>query len=309
MNFFRRIVNSIKDIKSYRYFANQSSKNAFVYFIFFVNIIAALWIFPTAFKSIDWVSNFSKELTHQFDSNVPEFKLSNGQLEVFAEMPLVITNDAESIIVIDTTGQTTREILDNHLQGVLVTEDEAIIKQDGVKYREILFKDLKEQEFTKSDLQQLIAKILPYFKLISPTLFISGMTVFIFGSLLFLMILTFIAQILSSVQRKDLTFRNVFNISAHAMTLPLILVLGNSFLDKGIPFLRLFSFVLVGIYQWRAIKIVGTPEGVNRNEDVSNNDIIGIQSSSQTEARNTEVEETTQNNYSEVEPPVREVGK
>lgn len=265
MNFFQEVFKSITNPKDYGYFANETSRKSLAYFILLINIIAILWMLPATIESRNLVHSAINEAENFYNTQLPEFKLSNGQLEVDAQMPLILQQDSNGVIIVDTTGQTTEAYLEDRPQGMLITRDELFIKQSGSRYRTIFFKDLEIDQFTKTDGKKLMNQILPYLRYLPALLFILGMTFFIFVSFFFLMILTFIGQILSSVQNKDLSFRKVFNITTHAMTFPLILVLGNSLLNQGIPFFGLICFFIVGIYQWKALKSINLIEITNEN--------------------------------------------
>lgn len=257
MVFFTKIWQSITDFNSYPGFSQQRSGRVVGWFLIFVSLVGLIWIIPSTLSTNAFVKQATGQAGTIYQTKVPPFTLSNGKLEVEGQMPQILFQDEKNLYLIDTSGKTSEDILKDKTQGMLITGDKIYSKQSGAQYREMFFKDFQVDRFTKEDGQVVLNKVLPMLVWLVPLVFLGGITVFILTSLVFLMVMTFVGQLLASVQHLNLSFRNVFNVTAHSMTLPLLVVVATSISPWKIPFSGLACFVLIGVYQWMGFKAIG----------------------------------------------------
>ncbi len=78
LNFFTRIYYSMAGFDNYRYFLRQGAGKAVLYLLLLATLIGVITYIPvmgTLNKAID-------EIIISFDSTVPDFTFSNGELNV-----------------------------------------------------------------------------------------------------------------------------------------------------------------------------------------------------------------------------------
>ena len=103
MGFFKDMSDSAINLSQYRRFANQPWGKVISYLLLIILILGIPVLLSIVFdfnKEVDnWVAEFNK--------NIPDFVLKDGELAVSGEMPLIFedkSGEEKSIYVIDTSG-------------------------------------------------------------------------------------------------------------------------------------------------------------------------------------------------------------
>jgi hypothetical protein len=243
MNFFEKLFNSVATPKLYPKMVRKGVGKAFLYLFLFSLIfgtISAVIVWYEVTKEIEGFSELVK-------ADLPEFTLSQGQLHVEGDMPIVLEETATSLIMIDVSGNTTREILDNYETGVLVLKDRVINKENSVETTEFNFSTIN------FDLNKdMVLTWLPFLQWLGV---IAGVFIFIFffiGKMISALSVSILGLLISLIQKAKTPFGQLYSIAIYALTLPSIIKVISSLSAVSFPWYIYYGITLV--YMWLAIK-------------------------------------------------------
>lgn len=163
--------------------------------------------------------NFVRGLGNGADqlAAVPDFSFSNGQVEFKEKMPYVIS-EGDTIIIIDTTGQTSPSALAGHRNGILITKNHLYQVQPG---RGLSDTDLSTIPFTFS--KNSVIGFMQKLWLVIPVAYVF-MFLFQLGfKALDACILGLVGLIYGSSTGKRVDFGLGFKLGLYAMTIPTLL--------------------------------------------------------------------------------------
>jgi hypothetical protein len=241
LNFFTRIYYSIAGFNNYRYFLRQGVGKAVAYLIIIALIVGLVSFIP----DIRTYNTVMDELIASFDTSVPDFTLSNGQLKVEGKMPIIIDEGATSIII-DTSDSPNESILDNYDSAILLTKDR-MIQKTFVNRRITEFSALQGLTLTKDSIRQS----LPLMKPIGLFFFFFGLIFFVCGKFISALLISVVGIILNNVRRTNLSYQSIFKMSVFSLTLPLVLCTILDFFH--IPMMWLLFNILAAVYIYGAI--------------------------------------------------------
>ncbi|NJD02761.1 MAG: DUF1189 domain-containing protein [Ruminiclostridium sp.] len=252
LNFFTKIYYSISGFENYRFFVMQKTGRAVVYLLLLSLIIGLIGIIQPVIESNKMINQMIEGL----ERDVPDFTFENGNLDVKAKMPLII-DEGGLTIIIDTSGATDESILDSYNNALLILQNK-MIQKNYANQRVTDFTVLQGFKIDKSDVRNM----LPLVKWFILFLFIILPPFIIAGRFLNALFVSIIGLIINSVKNTNLPYRDIFAISAHSLTLPLIL---GTILDfAGVHFLlsTLVYYLISAIYIWGAIGSIKRHSGI-----------------------------------------------
>jgi hypothetical protein len=215
VDFIGDLKDSIGKFSAYREFSKRTVGRGICYLLLVVLILGSIVLVKTSVSFNSSVNQLGKVFAQQ----VPEFTLKNGVLDVNATMPIIIKNDGEnSIVVIDTTGQSGISALNGYESGVLIEKTRMVQKKNAAQTETIEYSQLQGLTLTKSQLQTWLPKL----KLIDIAIYLFGMIYFILSKLATMVILGAIGLMIASLQKVKLEFQQTMTIAAYALTVPLI---------------------------------------------------------------------------------------
>jgi len=258
MNFFIQMRESVIDFSFYKSIKNNRFSRSFLYLLLLFLIVYSIngtKLFVVTRIGID-------EITSAMSTNVPDFKLENGEFSFSGDMPYYISNSADGAFVIDTTGQVDESILRDASGGMLITKDTVYVKNSEIETRRFSLTELKGMTLTKADILEFMPK-LSWIMLI----FIAFGFIFVFGwKLLNAVILALLGLILNGIMKGNLKYGNLLNISIYALTLPLLLQLALNLSGYPFPSFWLIYWGISLLYVGMAIR--GSREENNGPQDV-----------------------------------------
>ena len=235
--FFKSIKNSIFNFDSYQDFALEEMKRGIFYFlklaILFSVIIAIVFSVLQVVVTIPNAKNF-------IASDIPDFSYSNGILDVKSDETVTIDNIADQVLIIADTKDLDETKINEYKDkinlydiGVLVLKDKVYLKNSyaGTGLQEIPMSDIGsiygKNEFTKQDIVNDINSINMISLCISLafTVFLGFFITCLIMSILDIIILALLSNIVAMLLRVRMKVSALVNISVHAMTLPIILLL------------------------------------------------------------------------------------
>jgi hypothetical protein len=246
MDFFRQMRESVIDFRFYREIKDNRFGKSFVYLLLLFLII----YFIGGTKTFVIIKPVVEELAVQIDNNVPDFKLEKGEFIYEGEMPHYISSSTNEVFVIDTTGQTDGEALENVTSGMVITKDKIYLKQNVGELRIVNLKELEGIELTKADVVEFLPK-LSWIVFI----FIAFGFIFVLGwKLLNAVILALLGLAANAALNANMKYGNLLNISIYALTLPLLLQLAVDLSGYIVPGFGFIYWAISILYVVMAVK-------------------------------------------------------
>lgn len=235
--FFKNVKNSIFNFDSYQEFAMQDMKKGIFYFlklsILFSVVISIVF---AALQVTVTVPNVKKFI----EGDIPNFSYSNGTLDLQSEEPVTIDKIADDVLIIADTKELDDAKINEYKDkinlyeiGVLILKDKIYLKNaytlSGIQ--EMKLSDIEsvygKSEFTKQDILNDMNSINMISLCISLafTVFLGFFLIFVFMSILDIIILALLSNIIAMLSRVKMKASALVNISIHAMTLPIVLLL------------------------------------------------------------------------------------
>lgn len=235
--FFMSIKNSIFNFDSYQDFALENMKRGILYFlkltVLFSVIIAIVFSILQVVITIPNVKNF-------IANDIPDFSYADGILDVKSDDTVTIDNIADQVLIIADTKDLDETKINEYKDkinlydiGVLILKDKVYLKNSytGTGLQEIPMSDIGsiygKSEFTKQDIVNDINSINMISLCISLafTVFLGFFITYLIMSILDIIILALLSNIVAMLLRVRMKVSALVNISVHAMTLPIILLL------------------------------------------------------------------------------------
>lgn len=235
--FFKNVKNSIFNFDSYQEFAMQDMKKGIFYFlklsILFSVVISIVFAALQVTVTVPTVKKF-------IEGDIPNFSYSNGTLDLQSEEPVTIDKIADNVLIIADTKELDDAKINEYKDkinlyeiGVLILKDKIYLKNaytlSGIQ--EMKLSDIEsvygKSEFTKQDILNDMNSINMISLCISLafTVFLGFFLIFVFMSILDIIILALLSNIIAMLSRVKMKASALVNISIHAMTLPIVLLL------------------------------------------------------------------------------------
>lgn len=264
VNILKCFAYSISGTDRYRILLRQSTGKAVgcvILLSFLLSIVVFAPVYKIAFEVTGGIESYINE-------KLPDFKLVNGHLEVYGEMPVVIDEEDDLPVVIDTTPGAEDTILSQYDNVILVTSDKVIAK-NYVNRQEYTLSSFEGFEISKTS-------VLESLPLIKGTVIFLFIVIFIFASAFFVgikflsaLVVGVIGLAANSAFRTNLAFGDIYKLSLFAMTLPLIIC---TVIDVLIfsPITTVLFYIGSGIFIYGAIRSIskdpGAAGGSNHHE-------------------------------------------
>lgn len=252
MGFFKSISASLTKPDAYPELIRKTTGKSIFYLILLVLIFGTAVMINMSFSYRQGVDS----LVAMAEKDMPDFHFSGGELEVNADMPLVISGEDQPTIIIDTTGETEADVLDQYETGIFISRYQMVSKENSVKTETINFKELQGISFNKAKVLQW----LPMLKVFWIFLLVGGLICMILGKLLALVILALLGLLLGKIQEYKLSYDQSIRLTAHALTAPIIFQACKDIVYPQLPLNGLIYYAVFIVYMCLAIKALKTTE-------------------------------------------------
>lgn len=169
--------------------------------------------------------------------------------ELFTEVPPAIPDrEQQYLVTIDTKASI--DDYKKYQSVVLLTKTNAVVLDDNGGYRVYPFKKIDDLTVNKQKVNEVVDKLLPYLKyipvLIAATLFVIFVPLMTLMRLLSLLFLSLVLLIPVNIMNLSFSFKKVYQIGLHALTLPTLIqiVMVTFDLNPPIPFFNSLLFLL-----------------------------------------------------------------
>jgi hypothetical protein len=247
MGFFSQLIGSITKIETYRRFFKRTTGKAILYLF----ILSLIFGTAGALRAMYYYNRGISELINFFQYEAPSFTLENGELNVEGSMPIVVDENDGNVFIIDTTGGTDESILDKYPNGILITKDELIQKENYSTKRQS-FKMAQGVRITKEGL----IGFFPLLRGINILIVVFGFIFHFIGKLISALLVAIAGSIISSIVNYNLTFGTQYKLSVYALTLPIIIKAVLSVLGVEIPYFWIPYYGIAIFYMWKAINML-----------------------------------------------------
>lgn len=242
--FFQDVKSSITSFGAYKEFSNRKFSKTLTYLLFITSILFLLKIITAFFQFSNVLGDFQKEVIQK----VPNFKLENGQFSADIKEPFIYEEQG-SVIIIDPAGEYDESELNTRSEGFYITKDHMSIK-NGIKLERVNFSEFKQFSLSRDS----VANFLPKLKILLFIAIIPWYIAFFIRVLFTILIFSIITLIISNMKKNALPYPQLFNITAYAFTLPLILLVFVQLVEPlyPIPFSGIIRWVVAVFYIWKA---------------------------------------------------------
>lgn len=247
-NFLKKVHKSITDFEFYPLFLKESLGRAFLYLFMISLVFGIIGLSKVAYElneGINFAVNYVK-------NDMPYFRFQNGKLNVEGDMPIIIEDGPEGIVVIDTTGKTNESILDKYERGIFINKHKLINKNNPVEKREIEFKQLHGVSFTKNS----VIRLLPKLKLVNLIVIIGGIIFIFIGKIFSTLFVSLLGLIINSITKANLEYKDIYKLGIYSITLPTIIKVVANLLNYNIPFFFIIYYGIVIFYLWKSMSII-----------------------------------------------------
>lgn len=255
MNFFEKAKAAVCSIEAYINFARQSLGKGILY-IFLLSLILGGIV---SIKGAVTANKVMKDASSWVTNNVPHFSLSNGELQVDGDMPMLFEEDG-GIIIIDTENEVDTDILDNYTSGIIITSTQLYGKKSTGEVRIISFADLvlEDMDYTGEE----IGNIIQGFGIIMIiTILLLGTILWFIGKFISLFTIVAIGGLITGALTKCKTnYEMSCKIGAYALTAPMLLKCIVSLVGITIPFFFVIYYGITFAYMGCAFKVITKPE-------------------------------------------------
>lgn len=265
--FFKKIWYSIDKVEKYSELSAEGFGKAIRYLITLIVMLAIVSAGVTVFRT----SKQMKQVSEYIKENAPEFKYSDGILDIDIDEPIINENENFGKIIVDTISET-EDIQNQYMddikkerRAVVVLKDKLILKETEnnivYKYGE-LFKELNISEFSKDDLASYLVSsvMMPLYLNLFLVLFIYALVMQAMNTIFFVIIISIFGYLTSMILRLKIRYVAVFNMAVYSITLPTLLYiiyLGvNAFVNYVVPYFEVMYMLVATIYMIAALFIL-----------------------------------------------------
>ncbi len=259
--FFDTLTKSLTNFNYYKDIekAKFSFSLKYLYFLFYIlslitSIVFAsqlgMFILPNAPK---YIETFKSEASSFYPKELV-ITVKNGEVSTNVKEPYKIKN----LLTIDTKGNQSDITNDN--TPILVTKNSIVTKDNQNSYKVYPLDTNLNMTIDKKSYDKIISQIMPFLKYVEPGLIVLiilsilvwpfvGAAFSLLAELIYLLIFSSLFFIVAKLLKRDMNFRNVFKLSMHASSLPILLSFIVLSLGIAMPFLLgtaiLFVFMIL----------------------------------------------------------------
>lgn len=241
--FFRTFWKSISSFSYYHDIVKAKFSFSFKYFVLFnflLGIFSTIAITMTISPPLNrFVSRFKNRARSLYPADL-QIEIKQGELstnvaepfhvpipfELFTEVPPAISDQKQQyLLTIDT--QANIEDFSKSQSVILLTKDNLAVVDENNGFRVYPLKDAQNFSLNKKVVDQMLDKILPLVDYALPVLTLTILSFFILfwpvGKLVGLLWLSLLVLMISKLMKLSLSYRKIYQIGLHALTLPVLI--------------------------------------------------------------------------------------
>ena len=232
-------IDSIKSISEYGRFKQKKLIKVIVYLLI-ISLFAGM-IFATAMQRR--YSEIISLLPENYDSKFPDFKIEDGVLTLDNTERVVIEKD-KTAIIFDTSSSADENALSKYKKGALLLEDRIIIKTSQLGKMEKKWSDIFRIKLDKQMLRDYLG-VIPILMIL---LTVFSMVGLVFINIIASLVIALTFTLIKKFWKKKFSFMEVFKMTVHSLTLPMVLIaFGSSFIGDLLSLKYYFYLYYVSI--------------------------------------------------------------
>lgn len=255
MNFLKKVKSSVYDPIYYSEILNMNFGGSLKYFFKLSLLLALVGAIYLSFVSIpkvnSFISTFGDRVVEAYPAEL-EVRLKDGLVSTNVVEPYIIPlpkdefnadynkSNYENLIVIDTKSDLSLDKFNAYNTVVLLTKN-AVLTRDKGKITITELKGTSDLTINRDKLVYWVGKVTPFVKklpYIIPVLVFTGLFLYFAFSLFYLLFVALLVFIIGKIRKLGLSYKKSYQISLHAITLPLILSTVSLFIN-----IKMFRFV------------------------------------------------------------------
>ena len=272
ISFLKQLIISIKDFDKYNMFLKESFGRNILYMALLVFLFVIILTAVSSKKIIDG-SNFNINRLKEYINSIT---YKNEIISINEDKELIIEDQELYVgkILVNTSNSNDEQItnykkeLEDVTDGIIILKDKIIIKNPVMaNTTEISYSEMNEKNKLETYIFKLIIdnwnndKMNNFINIsIVIGFFFVWYYVYIIDTFMNILMLTFLCYITVKILRMNLTFTNSFNISAHAVTLPVILTAAYAIIKMftafTIPYFEIMYYGIAYVYILTALFII-----------------------------------------------------
>ncbi|TLS36296.1 DUF1189 domain-containing protein [Pseudalkalibacillus caeni] len=244
MNIIQQFIKSFYAPKTVAAFRFQKFGKSILY-VFFLMLIASVPV--GVLTSVSFYNSFN-ELRDSMSEDIPDFKLENGLLSADMEKPY-IDKDNDFTFIFDTTGEVKPDDVEEYNNVVALLKDEAIVVDPSGMQR-MQYSTFGNISMTKDELLDLSKNIEGLLPVLIPIILVIA---YIFQTglkFIGISVLASIGLIFKNTMQRNLTYKQLWVLSAYAVTLPTIFfaIMGLLRITVSLDFLLYWFVAIMMLY-------------------------------------------------------------
>ncbi|WP_096201271.1 DUF1189 domain-containing protein [Bacillus sp. FJAT-45350] len=253
MNIFKQFYRSLFSPKDIALFRFQGIGKTILY----IFVLMAIVSIPAGVSLALSLSNGVQQFHQAIESDIPDFEFTNGVLTSEIDEPFIEELDGV-IFVLDPTDTVSSDELLAYNNGLALTSRDAYLITDGI-IEQIRYRDFGNINMTKTEIEALIAGLSSMMPVII-TLLLLVLYIFTTGmKFIGVTVLGVIGLIIRSKLGVKLTYKQLWVLSAYAVTLPTTIFALLDLLYLNIPFSFTIYWVLAIVMLYMAAQRVPKP--------------------------------------------------
>lgn len=253
-------INSITSVSFYRRIFKQKLGRTALYLAYMGAIFAVL---ATAAMKIRLGPSIN-ETFHWLEKSAPVLTYQNGRFSSISPMPVILRHPefADVVVEIDTTRTAPVSLQDmkaSHAMAFLTATDFYMRRQDGT---------LEDYHFPKPPDPKPVTIDAAFYRhanrvlnrVLYPLAVVFVFLLFFVWKSLSSLVYSLAALWINMVQKANLPYPHLLNLSVYAQTLVVAIQAIFLFLPARIPLFSVIALFLTGLYLWLAIRTIRTPE-------------------------------------------------
>ncbi len=255
MNFCKSIIGSVINFDLYKDIWKEKVSKSIIYFL----ILIAIYAFAVSIGAIYIFNSSKNNIVESIQNDISSLYYKDGELCVNEDKE---TNIYFNKIMINTSED--EYYTENPLGKIILGKKYVIIKLNNTDFK-FKYTDIFDGEFNKDNLIGLFDFSIGYYIIFFIIALIFSYIVFFCSTMLDILIITLIGIIICRIfGNNNLKFKNIFSISIHAITLPVILsiiyYLINCFTGFYIKYFSTMYTAVAIIYMMTAITLISSED-------------------------------------------------
>jgi hypothetical protein len=229
LNIFKQLIVSLYSPKDISSFIKQGMGKTILY----VLLLTLISLLPTFYLFNNAIINELEDLQETVKNDLPSFVIENGELISDETTPLTI-NKNDLTVIFDSTGTITSDDAKSSSNSIHLLKNEVVYTMAG-QSQTIPYSLITDTTLTKEDLIELAVSMESLLPIVLP---LTSVVIYLFSSISKCIGVSFLALFglaLKNIFRTELTYGQLWRLSAYSVTLPTIFFMIMEALKTYVP--------------------------------------------------------------------------